>query len=98
MRLSVSEISIIKKVISQFGLDLQLFLHGSRLDDSLKGGDIDLFLIVPDEIEHSLKQRKHYIEAALSRDLREQQIDLTVLGQSQSQHDHFFQASDKTKL
>ena len=49
MRLSDFEIETIKTVASlHFGSDVQVFLFGSRADDSARGGDIDLFVTASD--------------------------------------------------
>lgn len=45
LRLSTKEIDIIKnKVVTVFGESL-VYLFGSRVDDSKKGGDIDLYIV-----------------------------------------------------
>jgi len=48
MRLKEKEIAIIKRVILDIFNDAKIYLFGSRLDDSKKGGDIDLFIITKD--------------------------------------------------
>ena len=45
MRLSTFERSSIKEIVKKFDPEAQIFLFGSRVDDSTKGGDIDLLLI-----------------------------------------------------
>ena len=45
MRLSKKEIDSIKNIISLYCPDAKIYLFGSRLDDSKRGGDIDLFII-----------------------------------------------------
>ena len=43
MRLTEFEINVIKQSARDvFGSDVQFFLFGSRVDDTKKGGDIDL--------------------------------------------------------
>ena len=44
MRLTQKEIEFINKTIKKF-LDCEIYLFGSRIDDNLKGGDIDLYII-----------------------------------------------------
>ena len=44
MRLSQYEVESIKKAFQQSFEDGEVYLFGSRVDDSLKGGDIDLYL------------------------------------------------------
>jgi predicted nucleotidyltransferase len=47
MRLNSKEIEIIKEVIPQYIKSAKVYLFGSRLDDTKKGGDIDLFIVSP---------------------------------------------------
>lgn len=44
MRLSEYEIDILKSTILDHIFDGEIFLFGSRVDDSKKGGDIDIFV------------------------------------------------------
>jgi predicted nucleotidyltransferase len=45
MRLSKVQIDTIRKVASQnFGADALVWLFGSRVDDSRRGGDVDLYV------------------------------------------------------
>lgn len=45
MRLSTEQITQIKHVIFDlFGQDSEVWLFGSRLDDSKRGGDVDLYI------------------------------------------------------
>lgn len=51
MRLSPYQIEIIRRVVSELaGEDAQVRLFGSRVDDSARGGDIDLLV----EIKHAI--------------------------------------------
>jgi predicted nucleotidyltransferase len=57
----------------------ELRLYGSRVDDSKKGGDIDLLLIVPNkEFKQSLVENKHKILAHIKRNIGDRKIDLLV--------------------
>ncbi len=55
MRISQKEISIIKNAILDYIPDAKIFLFGSRVDDSKKGGDIDIF--VETESDTTLKEQ-----------------------------------------
>jgi len=45
MRLTHTQIDIIRKATSQnFGQDALIWLFGSRVDDSRRGGDVDLYI------------------------------------------------------
>lgn len=55
MRLSEKEIKVIKDVVTKFLNEYKIYF-GSRLDDSKKGGDIDLFIVSKDiDSERKLK-------------------------------------------
>ena len=45
MRLSKDEIHILKSKLHSLSSKAQLYLFGSRIDDTRKGGDIDLLII-----------------------------------------------------
>ncbi len=45
MRLTLSEISVIKDIILAIDPDAEIYLYGSRVDDSKRGGDIDLLVM-----------------------------------------------------
>lgn len=77
MRLKKKYIDIIKSTTSQyFGKDAKVFLFGSRVDDNMKGGDIDLYL----ETSHNknLLDNKIKMLVQLKKKLGEQKIDLIV--------------------
>ncbi|MBI5919240.1 MAG: nucleotidyltransferase domain-containing protein [Nitrosomonadales bacterium] len=45
MRLSAEETASIKRIVArQFGEDVEVRLFGSRVDDSKRGGDVDLYV------------------------------------------------------
>lgn len=76
MRLTESEIIIIKDAARQlFGSNIKIFLFGSRVDDSRKGGDIDLYI---ETEKDSLLQDKISFLSQLKWDLGDQKIDVLV--------------------
>jgi len=54
MRLSLKEQKEIKKILKDIFGDVKIYIFGSRLDDSKKGGDIDIFL----QISKSIKNKR----------------------------------------
>jgi len=75
LRLSEKEIRLIKqKVKSIFG-DGVVYLFGSRLDDSKKGGDIDLYVVT--QTNENLFSKKRKLKLTLE-DLLYKPIDVIV--------------------
>lgn len=56
MRLSNDEICVIKESVAVIDKDAELYLFGSRADDSKLGGDIDI-LIFSDKITRASKRK-----------------------------------------
>jgi len=52
----------------------EIYLFGSRVDDSKKGGDIDLYLVVKDKSD--LFRKKLLFLAKIKKALGEQKIDV----------------------
>ena len=83
MRLREYEISVIKNaVIKCFGSMAKVSLFGSRIDDSKKGGDIDL-LVETDTISSDMYMNKIRLLTEIQLKLGEQKIDLIVTGHPQ---------------
>jgi predicted nucleotidyltransferase len=80
MRLSKSDIITIKCVSSEvWGNKTPIYLFGSRVDDSKKGGDIDLYINLQEEQEpKQIMLKKAEFLGKLDLMLGEQKIDLLV--------------------
>jgi predicted nucleotidyltransferase len=77
MRLTSHQQTAIKKLTTEiFGSDARLMLFGSRVDDSKKGGDIDLYIETKDA--DMTLDKKIRLLTALNLALDEQKIDLVV--------------------
>ncbi len=94
MRLSLSEIDIIKKTILNLDADAQIYLYGSRLDKNLRGGDIDLF-VISEKLEF---KDKLSILVDIKMVLGDQKIDLSIKSEAQINQDPFFQQILATAL
>ena len=79
MRLSQGEVEGITRAFSGFAMKgCSLYLYGSRTDDSLKGGDVDLHFEVP---QHKLSDAKdQYLDflVEMKRNIGDQKIDLLI--------------------
>jgi len=71
MRLNEKYKNTIKKAFLEI-FEGEIYLFGSRVDDSKKGGDIDLYLVVN---EYSLKKKLKFL-AKIKKVLGEQKIDV----------------------
>ena len=98
MRLIPSEIKTITQVLTQYSTNGEIYLHGSRIDDNAKGGDIDLFFVISDQDYEKLYLKKYIIESDLSLKLNEQKIDLILIKKSEEKNHSFFMNSHKLKL
>jgi len=75
MRLTETEIKKIKKAFHEVFDNGKIYLFGSRVDDSLKGGDIDLFL---DTVSTNKLQKKIKFLSALKQKIGDQKIDVVI--------------------
>lgn len=78
MRLTQTQIKTIKtETAAVFGPDARVHLFGSRLDDSARGGDIDLLIIADTPIADRV-ERQGRLAARLQRILGERKFDIVV--------------------
>ncbi|RME18237.1 MAG: nucleotidyltransferase domain-containing protein [Bdellovibrio sp.] len=88
MRLTPQEVQSILESILNFDKKARVFLYGSRTNDNLKGGDIDL-LVVSETLNFS---DKISLLALLKEKLGDQKIDLSIKSSEQLKKDPFFQS------
>ena len=74
VRLSQEEIKAIVNSVKAYDLDAEIFIFGSRVDLTKKGGDIDI-LVLSDKI--GWKERRK-IRVNLLKELGDRKIDLIV--------------------
>lgn len=86
MRLSKKEVLSIKKTIKNRDAQARIFLYGSRINDNLKGGDIDIFIV--SEIMNFSDKIDILIE--LEEKLGERRIDLSIHSSISIKKNSFF--------
>ena len=74
MRLSSYQLKAIKETFFEVFERGEIYIFGSRVKDSIKGGDIDLYLVVKDKKD--LFKKKIKFLAKLKRKIGEQKIDV----------------------
>lgn len=83
MRLSAAQVEQILDVIKACKISnslVEIYLFGSRADDALKGGDIDLLLVVSDADLSFYQQAQFKIlnELKKQKDIGDRKIDLHI--------------------
>ncbi len=82
MRLTAEQVAIIKEATAEvFGDEVGVRLFGSRLEDDARGGDIDLLVESPLEIEGKM-DKMLTLTARLQLRLGDQPIDILVVDPS----------------
>jgi len=76
MRLSQFQIESIQKIFQDIFKKGEIYLFGSRVDDTKKGGDIDLY-IIPQNLDNLAKKRVDFL-VYLKRLIGEQKIDVVI--------------------
>ncbi len=76
MRLTKDEKTVIQKVAEDIFGNAEVYLFGSRVDDSKKGGDIDLY-IIPEQNGDLLKKKIQFL-ISLKKKIGDQKIDVIV--------------------
>ena len=76
MRLTQFEIDSIKQAFQESFNSGQIYLFGSRVDDSLKGGDIDLY-IETDTLTDMIERKLNFL-VLLKQKIGDQKIDLII--------------------
>ena len=84
MRLSHEYSEIIVKTIAGLIPNIDIYLHGSRVDDQKRGGDIDLLLLCASSSERfQAAALREKILVMLKDLIGDQRIDLTIIEKSE---------------
>jgi predicted nucleotidyltransferase len=79
MRLSAQTRNVIRDTAREvFGPAAKVRLFGSRLDDTARGGDLDLLVILPASLDDSRRKTLTFV-ARLQRQLGDQSIDVLLV-------------------
>jgi len=77
MRLTKHEIESIKKAFQETFENGKIYLFGSRVDDTKRGGDIDLYL-VPNTVFNDEMEKKIEFLVKLDNYIGEQKVDVVI--------------------
>jgi len=81
MRVKNEKLQFLKRSIREYLPDAAIYLIGSRANDNLKGGDIDILIIGKKELTG---QEKRNIRLAFYKELGEQKLDIISLTNNDS--------------
>ena len=81
MRVKNETIQFLKKSLRKYVPDAAIYLIGSRANDNLKGGDIDILVIGKKELTG---QEKRNIKLAFYKEMGEQKVDIISLTNNDS--------------
>jgi predicted nucleotidyltransferase len=81
MRVENEKIQFLKKSVMKYLPDAAIYLIGSRVNDNLKGGDIDILVIGKKELT---SQEKRNIKLAFYKELGEQKLDIISFTENDS--------------
>lgn len=101
MRLTEQEIQLIITGLEPFmaNFAIELRLYGSRINNALKGGDIDLLLVAEKaSVADSLLEIKHQLLANIKKYTGDQKIDLTVCAAQDLDQDPFLRMIFPTSI
>lgn len=79
MRLSDQQRLIIRNAVTEnFGAEANVWLFGSRVDDTAHGGDIDLYIEAATDDADAIVESKLRFLVALYKRLGQQKIDVVI--------------------
>lgn len=97
MRLTPEQIATLKAATAEyFGTDASVSLFGSRVDDSKRGGDIDLLIQTCKDNMTEIVRSEIAFLADVKMKLGDQKIDILVNYPSRKTHPPIFEIARKT--
>jgi predicted nucleotidyltransferase len=83
----LSLIAVVEKTVGEG--PYEFYLYGSRTRDELKGGDIDLLLLVDPAEADQLNRERHVILRKMKDRIGDRKIDLTISFRKEAEQDAF---------
>lgn len=99
MRLTDQQQTIIRTTVADvFGVDAHVWLFGSRVDDSKRGGDIDLLIQTKQTDATAITRAEIAFQTKLQAQLGAQKIDLLLDYPARSSYPPIFQVAKQTGI
>lgn len=97
MRLTDQQRAIIRSTVNEiFGAGAEVWLFGSRVDDSKRGGDIDLLIETPQVDAAVVTRAEIAFQTRLQRVLGDQKIDVLLAYPSRKNYPPIYQVAKRT--
>ncbi len=91
MRLSDQQVRVIVESVREIlKLPGDLFLYGSRVNPTLKGGDIDLVFLVDETDMEKPNKKLAQVLAMIKKKIGEQRIDFSIVHRSEAETNPFW--------
>jgi predicted nucleotidyltransferase len=92
VRLSPGEIESIVGVVKAVDPRWEVYLYGSRTDPNLRGGDIDLLVVIPmDQVPNPALQDYQLVNR-IKKAIGDRRIDLSIVSQVDCALDPFYKS------
>ena len=102
MRLSDAQVSQIYQAVSRFlgDFEFKIYLYGSRTQDHLKGGDIDLLVLTSERGVEKFNQKNLDILVCMKNqsEIGQRKIDIKAITQTDLDTIPFFQTIQKNMI
>ncbi|MHB1679478.1 MAG: nucleotidyltransferase family protein [bacterium] len=100
MRLDKKTVEIIKNMaLSYFGINAKIYIFGSRVNDTEKGGDIDIYVETYLDINSSeLFNLESKYWTSLQKALGERKIDIIINDTKLNNNNYIYEVAKKTGI
>lgn len=99
MRITADQQAIVLATVAEnFGSDAQVRLFGSRVDDSKRGGDIDLLITTRERDVSAITRAEIALITKLQMKLGEQKIDVLLDYPTRKERPPIFQIAQQTGI
>lgn len=99
MRITADQQAIVLATVAEtFGSDAQVRLVGSRIDDSKRGGDIDLLITTRERDVSAITRAEIALITKLQMKLGEQKIDVLLDYPTRKERPPIFQIAQQTGI
>jgi predicted nucleotidyltransferase len=90
VRLTQREIDAIVSAVKAVDQRWEVYLYGSRVDPDLRGGDIDLLVVIPQDQGQNPPCHDYQLVNRIKKVIGDRRIDLSLVSEEDCIHDAFY--------